>query len=91
MVLAARRAPAPRPSLGMRARDAFVAAVFGAALSVALGGQFSVDVARSPQLLLVGSTDGRLFFLNYCRPMRYGWPTCLLAKVDPVGLLVSLR
>ena len=91
MVLASRRAPGPRPSLGLRARGAFVAAVFGAALSKALGELLFVELARSPQLLLVGSTDGRLFFLNYCRPMRYGWPTCLLAKVDPVGLLVSLR
>ena len=91
MVLASRRAPGPRPSLGMRARDAFVAAVFGAALSKALGDHCSVDVARSPQLLLVGSTDGRRPFPNEWRPVRYGWSTCLLDKVNPVGLLVLLR
>ena len=91
MVLASRRAPGPRPSLGMRARGAWWLLLFLVQSLKGLGEQFSVDVARSPQLLLVGCTDRRLFFLNYCRPMRYGWSTCLLAKVDPVGLLVSYR
>ena len=88
MVLAARRAPGPRPSLGMRARDAFVAAVFGAALSVAFGEPFPVDVARSPQLPLVGSTDGMRAYPNEWRPVRYGWRAWRV--LWPSGILASV-
>ena len=91
MVLASRRAPGPRPSLGMRARGAWWLLLFLVQLSGSFGRHLLVDVARSPQLLLVGSTDGTRPFPNEWRPVRYGWSTCLLAKVDPVGLLVSLR
>ena len=62
----ARLAPGARAAAVARhasARRMVAAAVFGA-LSSGFGEPFPVDVARSPQSLLVDSTDGRLFFLN---------------------------
>ena len=83
MVLASRRAPGPRPSLGLRARGAWWLLLFLVQLSLlALGEHLFVDLARSPQLPLVDSTDGRRPFPNQCRPVRYAGARHV-QKLDP--------